>query len=272
MTSTSATGVESVFRSLIQHLDEQDWDEVEREVQPIIDYNGQSMSATVFFACESNSLSTGRKLHRKLDTIIVDTSSNAFAARYINIAGSPYSAPEFQEIIFAWFVENRLAKWQSLRGEAGSESRHSAVPRTPTLTRDLSSRHDKLDLKELYKAYITSINEKTMERDFERFCQPELEHNGRRLTITEYIPLISDSQDAIQNLHFDIEELLLDEETQQIAARLEFTGTPVRQWGGAEPNGNSVKFHENVMYQLHEGKIAHVWSVIELNVYRQQLS
>ncbi|KAF4822453.1 hypothetical protein CGCSCA5_v002539 [Colletotrichum siamense] len=272
MASTSATGVESVFRSLIQYLDEQDWDEVERRVQPIIDYNGQSMSATVFFAAESNSLSPGMKLHRKLDTIIVDTSSNAVAARYINIAGSPGSAPEFQEIIFAWFVDNRLARWQSLRDEAGSESQHSAVPRTPTPIGDVSSRHDELDLKELYKAYITTINEKTMEHNCERFCQPELEHNGRRLTITEYIPLISDSQDAIQNLHFHIEELLVDEETQQIAARLEFTGTPVREWGGAKPNGNSVKFHENVMYQLHEGKIARVLSVIELNVYRQQLS
>ncbi|KAI8211378.1 hypothetical protein K4K54_000058 [Colletotrichum sp. SAR 10_86] len=258
MASTSATGVESVFRSLIQYLDEQDWDEVERRVQPIIDYNGQSMSATVFFAAEN--------------TIIVDTSSNAVAARYINIAGSPDSAPEFREIIFAWFVDSRMARWQSLRDEAGSESQHSAVPRTPTPIGDVSSRHDELDLKELYKAYITSINEKTMERDFESFCQPELEHNGRRLTITEYIPLISDSQDAIQNLHFHVEELFVDEDTQQIAARLEFTGTPVREWGGAKPNGNSVRFHENVMYQLHEGKIARVWSVIELNVYRQQLS
>ncbi|KAF3800920.1 hypothetical protein GCG54_00010193 [Colletotrichum gloeosporioides] len=258
--------------STFAHLDEQDWDEVEQKVQPIIDYNGQSMSATVFFACESDSLSPGMKLHRKLDTIIVDTSSNAVAARYINCADSPDSAPEFQEIIFAWFVDNRLARWQSLRGEAGFESQHSAVPRAPTIIGDLSSRHDELDLKELYKAYITSINEKTMERDFERFCHPELEHNSRRLTITEYIPLISDSQDAIQNLHFHIEELLVDKETQQIAARLEFTGTPVREWGGAKPNGNSVKFHENIIYQLHEGKIARVWSVIELNVYRQQLS
>lgn len=275
MASTPGTSVASVFRSLIRHLDEQEWDEVQPKVQPSIDYNGQSLAATVFFASESHSLSPGMKLDRKLDTIIVDTSSDAIAVRCINCAGvseSTGGSYEFQEIIFAWFIDNRLARWQSLRDEDGSKSRHHLVHRTPIFTGDPSSRDDQLHLKELYKAYINSINEKTMERDFECFCQPELEHNGRRLTIAEYIPLISDSQDAIQSLHFHVEELLADEETQQIAARLEFTGTPVREWGGAKPNGKSVKFHENVMYQLHQGKLARVWSVIELNVYRQQMS
>ncbi|KAK2773915.1 SnoaL-like polyketide cyclase [Colletotrichum kahawae] len=275
MASTPGTSVASVFRSLIRHLDEQEWDEVKPKVQPNIDYNGQSLAATVFFASESNSLSPGMKLDRKLDTIIVNNSSDAIAARCINRAGSSESTEgsyEFQEIIFAWFIDNRLARWQSLRDEDGSKPRQHSVHRTPIFTGDSSSRDDQLRLKELYKAYINSINEKTMERDFEHFCQPELEHNGRRLTIAEYIPLISDSHDAIQSLHFHVEELLADEETQQIAARLEFTGTPVREWGGAEPNGKWVKFHENVMYQLYQGKIARVWSVIELNVYRQQMS
>ncbi|KDN65322.1 putative SnoaL-like polyketide cyclase [Colletotrichum sublineola] len=108
-------------------------------------------------------------------------------------------------------------------------------------------------------------------RDEDGFRSREPAHNDRELTIAEYIPLISDSQDAIDGLHFDIQDLFADEETQRIAARLEFTGTPVKEWGGARPNGTAVRFHEHVIYQLEQGKTSRVWSTIELDLYRKQM-
>ncbi|KAF6805432.1 SnoaL-like polyketide cyclase [Colletotrichum sojae] len=268
-----------VLRTIVRNLDAQDWEGVEKDVQPTIDLNGQSQPATVFFDQLSKPPSPETWWERQTDVIALDSGGDAVAARFIHCvrprgsAESPEETYEFQEIVFAWFVDNRLARWLSLRDEDGFRARTPTVPRTPHQSyTDRSPPADpSLDLAEHYRAYIKSINAKTMEAEFGRFCQPELEHSGRRLSIAEYIPLISDSQDAIEDLHFNIRELLADPQTQQVAAVLEFTGTPVREWGGAKPNGKSVRFRELVMYQLHEGKIQRVWSVIELDAYREQL-
>lgn len=272
-----------VLRTIVRNLDAQDWEGFEENVQPSIDFNGHTQSATAFFD-QLSKPPAGPEVwrERQTDVIALDSGGDAVAARFIHCIrprGSTETpegegqAYEFQEIVFAWFVDNRLTRWLSLRDEDGFRARTPTVPRTPwpSYTDRSPAADASLDLAEHYRAYIASINDKTMEAEFGRFCQPEVEHNGRRLRIAEYIPLISDSQDAIEGLQFHIQELLADSQTQQVAAVLEFTGTPVREWGGAKPNGKSVRFRELVMYQLHEGKILRVWSVIELDAYREQL-
>ncbi|KAK2031782.1 hypothetical protein LX32DRAFT_637000 [Colletotrichum zoysiae] len=209
--------------------------------------------------------------------MLVDADTPGIAARLINRVTPAASEPfEYQEIVFANFAGNLLSAWQTVRDEDGYRNRETAVPTTPSSFSALPSRRtpfstSSAELKSFYQSYIKSINDKTMSREFDIFCQPVLKHNDRELTIAEYIPLISDSQDAIEGLHFDIQDLFADEETQQIAARLEFTGTPVKEWGGARPNGAPVRFHEHVMYQLEQGKISRVWSTIEMDLYRKQM-
>ncbi|KAK7447228.1 hypothetical protein CaCOL14_011628 [Colletotrichum acutatum] len=191
----------------------------------------------------------------KIDTILVDGNSSHLVARLINRTTLLDSGTvfEYAEIVFADFMNDSLLGWRSLRDEDAILSReHSSIP-TITPPRDVAPPSSKVSVQEMksfYQEYIKSINEKTMTRDFAQFCQPELIHNDRKLSIAEYIPLISESQDAIDDLYFDIDMLIADEETQQIAARLEFTGTPIKEWGGAKPNGNKVEFHEHVIYQL----------------------
>ncbi|KAL0936194.1 SnoaL-like polyketide cyclase [Colletotrichum truncatum] len=266
-----------ILRSLVHYLDEQNWEKVESSLEPTINYNGQLQSATEFFSQQSNLVDPSNRLERKFDSVILDGNGDSVAARIIHCVAlpeSPEAGFEFQEIVFAWFANNRLSRWQALRDEDGFQARHATVYKTPheSYTGRVPSPDASLDLEEHYRAYINSINRKTMDSDFAHFCQPELEHNGRKLSISEYIPLISDSQSCIQGLSFHVQELLVDNRTQQIAARLEFTGTPVKEWGGPKPNGKPVHFHEQVMYQLNEGKIVRVWSVVELDAYRKQLS
>ncbi|TDZ16320.1 hypothetical protein Cob_v010625 [Colletotrichum orbiculare MAFF 240422] len=267
----------SALHAIVHYLETHNWQEVEKRVHPRIQWNGQPQPATDFFALLSFPPNDPSRRHRQLDSSLLDISGDAVALRLIhctNLDSSSDTVYEYAEIVFSWFTNGRLARWQSLCDEDAARALNTTAPRTPHHP-DITSRPSPdttLDLKHHYRAYIKSINDGTMERDFGRFCQPELDHNGRRLSIAEYIPLISDSQEAIRDLRFDIQELLVDDATQQIAARLEFTGTPVREWGGAKPNGKAVRFHEHVMYQLDGGKIGRVWSVIELDAYRSQLS
>ncbi|EFQ31290.1 SnoaL-like polyketide cyclase [Colletotrichum graminicola] len=269
---------EASFRGMIHDQNTKRWQDLESRLQPDVVVDGESLPIGRFRDHLLRDLvGDGDTKEVKIDAMLVDADTPSIAARLINRVTPAASEPlEYQEIVFANFAGSLLSTWQTVRDEDGCRNREPVVPPTPPSfsalpNRERSFSKPSAELKSFYQSYIKSINEKTMSREFDIFCQPVLRHNGRELTIAEYIPLISDSQDAIDGLHFDIQDLLADAETQQIAARLEFTGTPVKEWGGARPNGASVRFHEHVIYQLEQGKIARVWSTIELDLYRKQM-
>lgn len=83
---------------------------------------------------------------------------------------------------------------------------------------------------------------------------------------------MEDSFEAISGLVFNVRDLIVDEERQQICSRIEFTGTPVRSYAGAEPNGRSVRFAEHALYWLDKGQITRVFTVIDWQSYRKQLT
>ncbi|GKT40393.1 uncharacterized protein ColSpa_00574 [Colletotrichum spaethianum] len=269
---------ETFFRNIIQDQNAERWQGLEKRLQPTVIINEVSLPRHGFRDHLLNDLAGRRGTKKvKIDAILVDVSTKSIAARLINrvtLEDHP-NAFEYQEIVLANFADNLLSTWQTVRDEDRLRNRAPAAPSTPlsssSSNSQLSSLKTSAELKSFYRSYIKSINEKTMTQEFDKFCQAKLKHNNRELTVAEYIPLISDSQDAIQGLHFNVQELFADEKTQQIVTRLEFTGTPVKEWGGAKPNGKSVKFHEHVMYQLEHGRISRVWSTIELDVYRNQM-
>ncbi|KAK1689446.1 SnoaL-like polyketide cyclase [Colletotrichum godetiae] len=239
-------------------------------------FNGEDCLTGDFAHRLNRPLGTNSTNVVKIDTILVGGFSSNLAARLINRTTLRDSGTvfEYAEIVFAEFMNDSLFGWRSLRDEVAVFSREfSAVPTTPSPApaSQPSSETSVQDMKAFYQRYIKCINDRTMSRNFTQFCQPELIHNDRKFSIAEYIPLISESQDAIDDLYFEIDEMVAEEEMQQIAARLKFTGTPIKEWGGVKPNGNEVEFHEHVIYQLVDGKISRVSSVIELDVYRQQM-
>ncbi|KAK2007936.1 SnoaL-like polyketide cyclase [Colletotrichum eremochloae] len=269
---------ETIFRGMIHDQNTKRWQDLESRLQPAVNVDGESLPRDRFRDRLLNDLAgDGDTKEVKIDAMLVDADTPSIAARLINRVIPAASKPfEYQEIVFANFTGSLLSTWKTVRDEDGFRSREPAVPPTPPSPTALPNRQtscpkSSAELKSFYQSYINSINEKTMSQEFGRFCQPVLKHNDRELTIAEYIPLISDSQDAIDGLYFDIQDLFADEETQRIAARLEFTGTPVKEWGGARPNGTAVRFHEHVIYQLEQGKISRVWSTIELDLYRKQM-
>ncbi|KAF5665298.1 polyketide cyclase [Fusarium heterosporum] len=205
-----------------------------------------------------------------LDSCVIDVNAQAVAVRVIKTqAISLTRTCQYQEIIFAWFAHGQLSCLKTLRDNDARRAEQELEKATPQNLQ--APCHTSLDLEAKYRAYIKSINDQTMEATFDGFCKAWVSHNAAKKTIAEYISLIQESQSAIQGLNFEIQDLIIDKDAGRVAARLEFTGTPVKRWADAMPTGGSVKFHEHVMYWFDEGKIHWVWSIVDLDTYREQL-
>lgn len=209
----------------------------------------------------------------QIDALAVDPEAGKVAARMIHRGEA---GTEWTKHAFVWFEGGKVVRVRSLNDvDALSQIREGTVPppvprsASPTPTAPLLS---SAELESEYRAYIDSINNHTMYSHFPRFVQPTVTHNTNTLTLKTYADFIETSFEEIKGLHFNIKEIVGDSEKQQIAAWLEFTGTPQVAFRGIEPTGRSVRFTEFVMYSLKEGKIDTVWSLLDFDAYRRCLS
>jgi predicted ester cyclase len=267
----SQAEIVSSLEAILSAQHDAKWDKLESLIHSTVTINNESLRRGEFIAqlrsdIDSNGISA------KFDSSVVDVNAQAIAARLIetqSISSDESSTVQYQEIILAWFKDGQLSAIKSLQDNDARRAKESSAAETPAHLL-ANANPTTIDLGPIYREYIKSINDKTMEATFEKFCKPVVTHNTHEKTIAEYISLIQESQEAIQGLYFDIQDLLVDEDSDRVAARLEFTGVLVKTWAGAEPSGQAVKFHEHVMYWFDEGKIHWVWSIVDLDTYREQ--
>ncbi|ROW04811.1 hypothetical protein VMCG_04786 [Cytospora schulzeri] len=161
-----------------------------------------------------------------------------------------------------------------LHDSSHSPTRALRASTIPTSPRPDTQTSRQPTLRDKYHAYIATINAgaAAMTSRLAEFCLPVVTHNGQALALPRYQRLMEDAQETIQDLSFHVADLMVDEDKQQVAARLEFTGTPVRPWEDVEPNGKGVAFSEQVFYWFEGGKIRNVVSLVDMEAYRRQMS
>ncbi|KAK4221012.1 hypothetical protein QBC38DRAFT_377933 [Podospora fimiseda] len=131
------------------------------------------------------------------------------------------------------------------------------------------------DLDEFYRNYISVINSglEGMNQELGKYVSERgVRHNGTLMGLEKYTSLMGDAMDAVEGLQFHVANLVVDEERQMIAARLEFVGTPRKVFMGGLPTGDEVEWAEHVLYWLDGGKISDVLSVVDWDSYREQLA
>ena len=124
------------------------------------------------------------------------------------------------------------------------------------------------DLAGFYRDYIACLNR----RDWPalgRFVADEVRHNGRALGLAGYRAMLEQNVRDIPDLRFAIELLVCDAE--RIASRLWFDCTPAGSFLDLPIDGRRVRFAENVFYEIRNGKIAEVWSVLDKVALETQL-
>jgi predicted ester cyclase len=124
------------------------------------------------------------------------------------------------------------------------------------------------ELTALYQAYIACLNAQDWP-NLGHFVAGDAQHNGRPFGLAGYRAMLERDFTEIPDLRFNIDRLIAD--PPMLAARLCFDCTPKGAFLGLPVNGTRVGFTENVFYEIRDGKIAEVWSVIDKAAIEAQL-
>ncbi|OPA86343.1 ester cyclase [Pseudomonas fluorescens] len=124
------------------------------------------------------------------------------------------------------------------------------------------------ELADLYKGYIACLNHQAWD-NLGHFVHTHVTYNATTVGLDGYRAMLERDFREIPDLVFRIQLLVADPPT--VASRLNFNVSPRGEFFGLPINGKTVTFDENVFYEFVDGKIAHVWSVIDKAAIEQQL-
>ncbi|MDP9126172.1 MAG: ester cyclase [Pseudomonadota bacterium] len=116
------------------------------------------------------------------------------------------------------------------------------------------------ELADFYRDYLACLNGQDWP-SLAQFVAHDVVHNGRAFGLAGYRAMLEKDFEDIPDLRFAIEMMTCDPPS--IAARLAFDCTPKGEFQGLPVNGRRVTFSESVFYELHDRKIAQVWSVVD---------
>lgn len=222
-----------------------------------------------------------------LDFLVKDTSSSLLTARVIltlrdlsrpNGEGVQ-STTELAVHITTTTSPDASSPSTSVILEDASQANGEAPPATPPhrastipthpLT-DKSTNSSRRPLADTYREYISTFMSDppaTALASLPQFLHQPVTHNRRAIGVEEYHSLIQEARRGIPDIACEIVDLIADEERQVVAARLEFRGTLVRPFAGAEPppagGGLPVRIGEIVFYWFDEGRLREVVSLVD---------
>lgn len=126
-----------------------------------------------------------------------------------------------------------------------------------------------VDLEDRYRGYLACLNDRRFD-DLPDFVHDPVVHNDQALGITEFQGLLRRDATEIPDLHYAVERLVVDGE--QVACRIRFDCTPAASFRGIPATGRPISFVEHVFYRYRDGRIAEIWSVIDMDAVREQLA
>lgn len=124
-------------------------------------------------------------------------------------------------------------------------------------------------LEDTYREYLAALNGRRFD-DLDRFVHDRLTYNGEQWSRDDYKARLADDVRQIPDLRYEIQLLVVDSD--QVACRLWFDCTPQDTFLGIDAGGHRVAFAEHVFYQFRDGRIESVWSLIDTDGIRRQLS
>ncbi|KAH7136319.1 SnoaL-like polyketide cyclase-domain-containing protein [Dactylonectria macrodidyma] len=257
----------TLFRDYIDALNRRDWDAICAKIGNGLLHERETVEDSLFL--DELQLLTGAfpDATAEIHTLVVNEAAGQVAA-IVHHKGSIPNGPstEFVEFALCKLENGKFEEYTLFKDRRILEALKSG-PTGASITDQVSHQANDVDLDAMYRQYINVINTQTMAERFPKYCQPRIIHNSRDLSLDEYRGFIESSFEEIKGLNFNVAKLVVDNKAQQVAAKILLTGRPVKEFRGLQPTGRDVEFSEWVFYELQDGKIAKVWSALDLFAY-----
>lgn len=124
------------------------------------------------------------------------------------------------------------------------------------------------DAERVYARYLEVLNGRRWD-ELAGVVHDELVHDGRTMTREQFADLLREDVATIPDLRYQVRLLLADGD--RLAVRLWFDCTPVRPFRGVDTRGRRVAFAEHAFYELVDGRIRTVESVVDVDAVRRQV-
>ncbi|MEV4069671.1 ester cyclase [Nonomuraea fuscirosea] len=125
------------------------------------------------------------------------------------------------------------------------------------------------DLRAWYLRYAAALNAHEFD-GMDEFINDEVLLGGVPGTRDDVVDTLKGIVDAVPDIHWEVEELLLDRDG--IAVRAINTGTPAKDWLGVPPTGASFKIVEYAIYKVRDGRFVHMTNLHDSAEMRRQLT
>ena len=125
------------------------------------------------------------------------------------------------------------------------------------------------DLREWYLRYIAALNAREFDV-MDEFINDRVLLNGEPGTRDDVIAVQKYDVDAVPDLHWKVDELLLDRD--RVAVRAINTGTPAKEWLGVAPSGASFEIVEYAIYGVSDGRFAQMTAMRDSAELLRQLA
>ncbi|KAL8705618.1 MAG: hypothetical protein Q9201_001255 [Fulgogasparrea decipioides] len=278
----------SIYRAWLDCTSQGRWSDLPQYMHWTYTYNDKEFDPQTFVSLVQREASRFAGFTINVDTILIDGGAQCLACRLFS-KGRPTETmfghePSGQHVYFvehhfAWFTAGKLSRTlftldiDSVRHQfrhPDAEYVCDLVGHSPTLATKTLSRQG---LEDAFRAYLGCINDRKMNSDLVRFCHSEMRYNGQELTVDEHRLLIEERISAIPDLDFHIHTLIADPESQRVAVRIEYNDcTILKEIAGLVPNGQSVNFAEHAIYLFENARINRIWSIIDWEAARRQMT
>ena len=124
------------------------------------------------------------------------------------------------------------------------------------------------DLGTLYRDYLAALNARQL-GEIHRFAHEQLTFNGAAVARDDYIASIATHIQSVPDLHWQIEDMVVEHD--RVAVRLLDRGTPIKEWLGLPPTGNSIETQEYAFYAYRDGRFFNMWYLLDYQTAQRQL-
>jgi len=124
-------------------------------------------------------------------------------------------------------------------------------------------------LRSWYLRYAAALNAHQFD-GMEEFINDQVLLGGELGTRDDVVAVLKGIVDAVPDIHWEVEELLIDRDG--IAVRAVNTGAPTKEWLGVPPSGASFEIVEYAIYKVSDGRFAQMTNLHDSAEMLRQLT